>query len=158
MQEYPNTPDERIFVFGSNLAGRHGAGAAKFALDYRGAIYGRGVGPQGQSFALPTLDADLKKLSLSEIAAFGTHFLVYTQEHPEQKFQLTAVGCGLAGFTNEQIAPIFMDAPSNVDWPPEWKKYEHQRTFLLDVPGTFYDEVFSDQLDVDDVQEAETAD
>lgn len=145
MKDYANTPDDRIFVFGSNLAGRHGAGAAKFAVDYRGAIYGRGVGPQGQSFALPTLDADLKKLSLDEVAAFGVYFLIYAKLHPELKFQLTAVGCGLAGFTSAEIAPIFFDAPRNVDWPPEWAEYETHRTYMLDDVGSYYEEVFGDK-------------
>lgn len=130
MQEYPNTPDDRIFVFGSNLAGVHGAGAAKFAVDYRGAIYGRGVGPQGQSFAIPTKDENIHSLPLDEIAAFAIYFTIYAARRPETRFQLTAVGCGLAGFTNEEIVPMFLDVPANVDWPPEWKEWESQRTPL----------------------------
>lgn len=138
MPEYPNTPDNRIFVFGSNLAGVHGAGAAKFALDYRGAILGRGVGPQGQSFAIPTKDENINSLSLDEIAAFAIYFTVYAAQRPDVRFQLTAVGCGLAGFTNEQIVPMFLDVPDNVDWPPEWKDFEDLRTPVTQEEATLH--------------------
>lgn len=141
MQDYQNMPDERIFVFGSNLAGAHGAGAAKFAVDYRGARMGRGVGPQGQSFALPTKDENIESLSLDEIGAFAVYFMIYAAKHKELRFQLTAVGCGLAGFTVDQIAPLFICAPSNVDWPPEWESWVHRRDFAFDhhVDGSWYD-------------------
>ena len=96
-----------IFVFGSNLAGRHGKGAALEALKNHGAIYGQGYGFQGQSFAIPTKDEDLKTLFLSEIQAFVHTFIMFTHRHPELVFLITPIGCGLAGYTPKQIAPMF---------------------------------------------------
>lgn len=112
--------ETRIFVFGSNLGGRHGAGAALFALKNRGAIYGQGIGPQGQSYAIPTLDYALNQLPLETIGAHVTDFLAYAVLRPEVRFQVTAIGCGLAGFKPEQIAPMFDYAPENCDLPEEW--------------------------------------
>lgn len=84
-----------IFVFGSNLAGRHGKGAASFAMERYGAIYGQGVGLQGQSYAIPTKDGNLKPLPLGEIEKYVIRFLDFAREHPELDFQLTAIGTGL---------------------------------------------------------------
>ena len=91
-----------IFVFGSNLAGRHGAGAALAALKDHGAIYGRGEGLQGQSYAIPTKDrtpwpSKPKTLPLYVIAEYITEFLQFSQLHLELTFNLTRIGCGLAG-------------------------------------------------------------
>ena len=110
-----------IFVFGSNLAGRHGAGAALWARHHRGAVYGNGLGPQGQSYAIPTKDENLHTLSLGEIALYVRMFRAYARVHPELSFELTPIGCGLAGYKHEQIAPMFKDAPANVILPPEFK-------------------------------------
>jgi|GEM_PF-1410731 len=110
-----------VFVFGSNLAGRHGAGAALFAKRHRGAIYGQGVGRQGNSYAIPTKDARLRTLPLSTIAfPYVWAFLEYARMHPRTTFQLTPIGCGLAGYKPEQIAPMFKDAPPNVILPAEF--------------------------------------
>ena len=92
-----------IFVFGSNLAGRHGAGAALAALKDHGAIYGRGEGLQGQSYAIPTKDrtpwpSKPKTLPLYVIAEYITEFLQFSQLHLELTFNLTRIGCGLAGY------------------------------------------------------------
>lgn len=108
---------EPIFVFGSNLAGRHGAGAAKYALDHKGAILGQGVGPQGNSYAIPTKDRSLETLPLYAVKYYIDRFKDYAKVHPEKIFQLTPVGCGLAGFHPTQIAPLFVDAPMNVLLP-----------------------------------------
>ena len=110
-----------IFVFGSNLAGRHGAGAAKWALMHRGAIYGVGIGRQGNSYGIPTKDENLKVLSLEQIKTYVLFFLNYAQEHPELTFQVTPIGTGLAGYSHDQIAPFFQDAPPNCILPMEWK-------------------------------------
>lgn len=110
-----------IFVFGSNLAGRHGAGAARFALQWRGAVAGQGEGPYGDSYALPTKDAELRPLPLARVRHHIEDFLTYAELHPELKFQVTRVGCGLAGFKDEQIAPLFFDAPDNCYLPGIWE-------------------------------------
>lgn len=109
-----------VFVFGSNLAGRHGAGAAKWAHEHRGAIYGQGLGPWGNSYAIPTKGYRMQTLPRHVIANYVAEFLDYARDHPDTQFQLTPIGCGLAGYTREQIEPMFKGAPSNVLWPPEW--------------------------------------
>lgn len=111
---------QNIFVFGSNLAGRHGAGAAKAALKYHGAIYGQGIGLQGNSYAIPTKDENLKTLPLKEIKFHVDVFLVHAQNNPHVNFRLTAIGCGLAGYRPTQIAPMFAGAPPNVQMPEEF--------------------------------------
>jgi len=114
---------EPVFVFGSNLAGRHGAGAALWARQHRGAIYGQGVGLQGNSWAIPTKDHQLRTLPLSEIAGYVAAFLAQAAVlYPDKTFQLTPIGCGLAGYTPEQIAPLFAKAPPNVLLPVEFKR------------------------------------
>lgn len=107
-----------IFVFGSNLAGRHGKGAALTALNEYGAIYGKGVGMQGNSYAIPTKSAQLKPLHLRDIDVFVKQFIRHAKRHPELHFYLTPIGCGLAGYKPEHIAPFFKDAPANVEIPP----------------------------------------
>lgn len=109
-----------VFVFGSNLAGRHGKGAALWARQHRGAIYGQGVGRQGNSYAIPTKDERVRTLPLAVIASHIREFLDYAIAHPNIAFQLTPVGCGLAGYTRADIEPLFEGAPRNVLWPPEW--------------------------------------
>jgi len=106
-----------IFVFGSNLAGRHGKGAALFALQQRGAIKGQGVGPQGRSYAIPTKDHSLRVLGPNEITIYVRGFLDYARSRPFERFEVTAIGCGLAGYKPEEIAPMFRDAPTNCDLP-----------------------------------------
>lgn len=112
-----------IFVFGSNLAGRHGKGAALYARQHHGAIYGQGIGRQGNSYAIPTKDYYLNTLPLEEIERYVRYFLIYAEQHPELTFQVTRIGCGLAGYSNHQIAPFFKDAPSSCILPPEWEPY-----------------------------------
>jgi hypothetical protein len=110
-----------IFVFGSNLAGRHGAGAALHARRVHGAIYGQGVGLQGNSWAIPTKDHRLRPLPLSEVAGYVAAFLAQAEVlYPELTFRVTPIGCGLAGFSPDDIAPLFRDAPSNVILPVEF--------------------------------------
>ena len=103
-----------IFVFGSNLAGRHGAGSALEAVRNHGAIYGQGEGRQGDSYAIPTKDRDLRVLDLWKIEVYVGHFIRYAYRHPELQFTVVDIGCGLAGYTPEQIAPMFRDKPGNV--------------------------------------------
>lgn len=109
-----------IFVFGSNLAGRHGKGAALWALENRGAIYGQGEGLQGNSYAIPTKDEDLRPLPLEYIRDGVNRFLVFAANSPGLNFQLTPIGCGLAGYAPSDIAPMFRAAPDNVQIPREF--------------------------------------
>jgi hypothetical protein len=112
---------KQIFVFGSNLAGRHGKGAALTAKLYHGAIYGQGVGRQGNSYAIPTKDAKLRTLSLHTIEKYVMDFKEYARQHPECQFFVTRVGCGLAGYTDEVISPMFKNAPINCELPLSWR-------------------------------------
>jgi hypothetical protein len=111
-----------IFVFGSNLAGRHGKGAALFARANHGAVYGQGVGRTGNSYAIPTKDAKLQTLPLPTIRSYILDFLDYAKAHPELTFNVTRVGCGLAGYTDQDIAPLFAGHPANCNMPPEWEQ------------------------------------
>ena len=112
-----------VFVFGSNEAGRHGAGAARVALKSHGAIYGQGEGPQGNSYGIPTKDSDLQVLSLVAIKRYIVRFQDYANRHPGQFFQVTRIGCGLAGYTTIQIAPTVLNSPSNCYFEEAWKPY-----------------------------------
>ncbi len=94
-------PNE-IFVFGSNLAGMHGGGAARAAHLYFGAVLGQGVGMQGQSYAIPTMQG-----GVDTIRPYVLQFIDYAVNHPQQTFLVTPIGCGIAGFTPEEIAPLF---------------------------------------------------
>lgn len=113
---------EEIFVFGSNLRGYHGAGAALVAHRQYGAKLGHGIGHCGTSYAIPTKAHDVKtSLSLEQVRRHVDDFLEYARDHPELLFRLTAIGCGLAGFTAEEIAPLVCNAPNNVRLPPEFR-------------------------------------
>jgi len=112
-----------VFVFGSNLAGRHGAGAALWAKRFHGAVYGRGQGPEGHSYAIPTKDWDVyTPLSLERIKVNVEDFKDYARRHPGKTFQVTRIACGRAGYKDAQIAPMFLGAPINCKLPIEWKK------------------------------------
>lgn len=97
-------PNE-VFVFGSNLAGRHGGGAARAARQKFGAIMGQGVGLQGQSYAIPTMQGGVET-----IRPYVDEFINFAKAHPELKFYVTRIGCGIAGFKDEEIAPLFQEA------------------------------------------------
>lgn len=113
-----------IFVFGSNLAGIHGAGAAKAAFESFGAVMGSGVGRRGMSYAIPTKDKRIRTLSKQMISAFVNDFCKYTHEHPELDFFITRVGCGLAGYKDKEIASLFKTAnKNNCDFPADWKNF-----------------------------------
>lgn len=112
---------DAIFVFGSNLAGRHGLGAARFAMTHHGAKFGQGIGRQGYSYAIPTKDRDLRPLPLDIIKIHVQGFLTYAAQHPELVFQVTRIGCGLAGYSDVDISPMFKEAPSNCELPIGWR-------------------------------------
>ena len=115
--------DETIYVFGSNLSGRHGRGTALRAREYYGAVSGKGVGLQGASYAIPTKDHALRGLPLEQIAHYVTRFIEFAREHTEMTFQVTRVGCGMAGYSDKQMAPLFTGAPKNCQLPEEWKPF-----------------------------------
>lgn len=117
-----NNPTKRIFVFGSNLAGRHGKGAALYARKNFGAVYGVGYGRTGDAYAIPTKDETLKTLPLSTIQAWCFAFIEYARAHPELKFVVTPVGCGLAGYSRTQIAPFFSAMPMNCEYAHTWSE------------------------------------
>lgn len=94
-------PNE-IFVFGSNLSGAHGGGAARYAYEKFGAIWGEGVGLHGQTYAIPTMQGGVET-----IKPYVDQFIAYAMQHPELTFLVTRIGCGIAGFTDEEIAPLF---------------------------------------------------
>ena len=112
----------QVFVFGSNLAGIHGAGAAKAALRY-GARHGHGVGLVGMSYAIPTKDFDIQTLSIDNIKPYIERFKKMTLEYPQVQFFVTRVGCGLAGYKDAQIAPLFKGCGPNCSFPRDWEAY-----------------------------------
>lgn len=97
-------PNE-VFVFGSNLGGFHGGGAARAALNLFGAVWGQGVGLQGQSYAIPTMQGGIET-----IKPYVDQFIEFTKTRPDLYFYVTRIGCGIAGFRDEDIAPLFADA------------------------------------------------
>lgn len=112
--------ENEIFVFGSNLAGMHGGGAARAAYKKFGAIWGQGVGLQGQSYGIPTMHGGVNR-----IQPYVDEFIIFAEEHPEMHFLVTRIGCGIAGFTDEEIAPLFRRAMKleNVSLPESFWKY-----------------------------------
>lgn len=105
----PNNIEElqrnEVFVFGSNLAGMHAGGAARIAVQKFGAIMGQGVGLQGQSYAIPTMQGGVET-----IKPYVDEFIAYARQHREKFFYVTRIGCGIAGFSDEEIAPLFSQA------------------------------------------------
>lgn len=113
-----------VFVFGSNLSGIHGAGAARAACLQYGAERGVAEGMTGQSYALPTVKKNIAGLlTLDEIKAAVDRFISYADAHPELEFFVTRVGCGLAGHQDADIAPMFHGSPENCNMPDTWAQY-----------------------------------
>lgn len=111
----------QIFVFGSNLAGRHGKGSALAAVRKHGALYGQGEGLQGRSYAIPTKDERLRVMPLDAIAGHVATFIEFALSHPEMTFIVVAIGCGESGYSPGQIAWMFdAPCPNNVCLPPEF--------------------------------------
>jgi hypothetical protein len=109
--------DNEVFVFGSNEAGIHGAGAAKLAREKFGAEGGNGFGLQGKSYAIPTKDYNIITLDLIEIKDYVNSFLLFAKERMDLIFLVTEIGCGLAGYHPRDIAPLFKNASENVFLP-----------------------------------------
>lgn len=112
-----------VFVFGSNLAGIHGAGAAQVAAEKFGARYGLGYWRFDRSFAIPTKGHRIETLSESEIRQFVRAFLDEAHRTPETQYFVTRIGCGLAGYKDSDIAPMFRGAPTNCNFAEQWKEY-----------------------------------
>lgn len=106
-----------IFVFGSNLQGMHAGGAARIAFNNFGAIWGQGVGLQGQSYGIPTMQGGVET-----VRPYVNEFIQFAKDHPELTFLVTRIGCGIAGFTDAEMAPLFEKAHSmeNVILPEGW--------------------------------------
>lgn len=118
-------PDE-VFVFGSNLQGHHGGGAARVAQSRFGAVWGQGVGLQGQSYAIPTMQGGAET-----IKPYVDQFIAFAKEHTELFFYVTRIGCGIAGFKDEDIAPLFSEAVeiANICLPASFVPFLEQRPF-----------------------------
>ncbi len=113
--------DDPVLVFGANLRGVHGRGAALFAHQHRGAVIGQGRGRTGNAYGIPTKDQQLNTLPLPAIRDGVMEFLAHARANPADLFEVTRVGCGLAGYKDAQIAPLFDGAPANVDLPHMWR-------------------------------------
>ena len=109
--------ENEIFVFGSNLAGAHGGGAAWLAYRRFGAVWGEGVGLHGRTYAVPTMQG-----GVDTVKPYVDDFILFSKEHKELTFLVTRIGCGIAGFRNEEIAPLFKDAicVENIILPKEF--------------------------------------
>ena len=118
--------DNEIFVFGSNLAGMHAGGAARFAYNKFGAIWGQGEGQQGQSYAIPTMQGGVET-----IAPYVDTFIAFAQAHPELHFLVTPVGCGIASFSEQEIAPLFHAALNQTN---------------ISLPESFYNKLITQQF------------
>lgn len=116
-----------VLVFGSNEAGIHGAGLAKKARKF-GAVLGQGVGMQGKTYAIPTKDMNIKTLPIDKIKPYVDDFIEFANNNLQYKFLVTKLGCGLAGYTAKDIAPLFAEA---IDKPNIW------------LPTEFIDELIS---------------
>ncbi len=113
----------QIFVFGSNLSGIHGGGAARAAHNLYGAEWGVAEGPTGQSYAIPTVKERIAgPLSLDAIRLGVSKFLAHASENPDTDFLVTRVGCVLAGHSDKDIAPMFSSAPDNCSLPDTWRE------------------------------------
>lgn len=104
-----------IFVFGANASGAHGGGAARFAHDRFGAVWGQGEGLQGQSYGIDTMSG------LAVFEEQSRRFVAFAAEHPELRFLVTEVGCGIAGYRAEQVAGFFAGAGENVVLPESFQ-------------------------------------
>lgn len=119
-EDITSLPPNHVFVFGSNLAGRHGKGAALAARKYFDAEYGVGYGRTGSAYAIPTKDRNLKPLKLVDIGYHIMSFLWFAALNDHIIYVVTKIGCGLAGYTEREIREWFMHSPPNVILPKGW--------------------------------------
>jgi hypothetical protein len=123
-----------IFVFGSNESGIHGAGAAKVALEQHGAVYGQGFGQAGNSFAIPTKDWRIQTLPYATIKEYVNRFIVFARFNPDLTFQITQLGCGLAGLRADVMATMFKYAPANCLFDEAWAEFLPKKEFWGTYP------------------------
>lgn len=116
-------PVRDVFVFGSDLAGRHAGGDALKALRYHGAVYGRGVGLQGRSYAIPVRDERGRLMPIAVIARYVDAFLRFAAIHREMTFHVSRIGCGRGGYRDDEVAPLFANAPPNCRLPKGWERF-----------------------------------
>lgn len=135
-KKYEYTPEAitslekgEVFVFGSNLAGIHGAGAAKLAAQKFGAVFGQGVGLQGSSYAIPTKDFSIETLEFASIQKHVEDFINFAKQNPKKTFLVTLIGCGLAGYDPKDIAPLFHSVPLNVVLPKQFASDLYKERF-----------------------------
>lgn len=121
-KDHTEPQNGEVFVFGSNLAGIHGAGAARLAEQKYGAGRGVGIGLAGDSYAIPTKDYEICTLPLESIYGDVGRFIVFSKMYLNDFF-VTRVGCGLAGYKDSDIAPMFKGCRDNVIFPEEWKEF-----------------------------------
>lgn len=140
-----------IFVFGSNLVGAHGGGAARLAYERFGALWGQGVGLQGQSYAIPTMQGGVET-----IEPYVDEFVKFAKEHQELTFLVTRIGCGIAGFKDSEIAPLFKEAleVQNIVLPKEFSeclsdsgKQSFNLERFLDAQKSFYSVALQEVID-----------
>lgn len=131
----PNT----VFVFGSNMNGEHIGGSAKHAFEHYGAEWGVAYGPTGSAYAIPTLDNNFKQLPLNVIQAFVDNFIDYAYSNPDTTFEVVDIGCGIAGFIPEQIAPMFTDSTFYLGLPPNVKVSETFSKVIENISKDYYD-------------------
>lgn len=112
-----------IFVFGSNLAGIHGGGAALEARLNYGALLGIGIGLYGKSYAIPTKDRDIETMSLNDIKFHVDYFKEFAKNKSILEFFVSRIGCGLAGYKDSDIAPMFKGISDNCNMPRAWREY-----------------------------------
>jgi hypothetical protein len=121
--DYHNGMRPFIFVFGSNLSGYHGGGAAVTAVEKYKAVMGRGIGREGNSYAIPTKDHEVNTLPLYVINFFIAQFLDYAIDCPKENFFVTRIGCGLAGYKDKHMAPLFKNASDNCIFDEKWRPF-----------------------------------
>lgn len=137
MEQKFKNPDKMIFVFGSNMAGIHGAGAAKYARFHKQAKLGVGEGLTGQAYALPTKDHKIQCISVAEIHEAVIRFQDFARANPDMEFQVTRVGCGLGGHQDSRIAIMFLDSPDNCYFDTVWQPYFEKLSQKMNYWGTF---------------------
>ena len=139
-----NLDEHTVFVFGSNMAGQHADGAARTALEHFGAIKDVGRGWSGQSYAIPTMNEHLQQMPLSQIQHYIDDFKIYTKNHPKMTYFLTSIGCGIAGYKVEEIAPMFKGISHNVIFPASFRPFV-ERT-LPRLNKKFLHTIFNDAV------------
>jgi hypothetical protein len=116
-----------VFVFGSNIRGEHGAGAARHAVERFGAIMGQGEGLHGASYAIPTMEG------WESLVSAVARFLVFAMENPSMTFQVTRIGTGIAGWADEEVAPLFQASPENCQFSSVWLPWLPDREVWTDL-------------------------